>query len=311
MILCVTLNPALDRTLVVPNFASGGVFRSQEYSAVAGGKGINVARAAQILGEQALCAGCLGGFTGQYVAAMVEQMGLASHWTLLQERETRTCVILVDPHTLLTTVVNEPGPMLSATDWESIHQDIHLAAKELSLISFSGSLPPGLPVEGFANLLAELIASGKEVWLDSSGAPLEAASRIKGLAIKINDDEASALTKIPIHSPDDAVNAAGQIMQQTQQTVVITMGKSGAVMLNKEIALQAIAPELTIKSSVGSGDSFFAGLLVAMLRRASWEEALAQASAAGTANCLSIGGGAFTRVEFEEILLQTRILNLS
>ena len=95
MILCVTLNPALDRTLVVRDFAKGGVFRPQENRVAAGGKGINVARAVQILGGQAMCGGFLGGFSGQSLDRMVQKEGLQARWTWLEDRETRTCVILV------------------------------------------------------------------------------------------------------------------------------------------------------------------------------------------------------------------------
>jgi 1-phosphofructokinase family hexose kinase len=307
LILCVTLNPAVDRTLVVRGFANGGVFRPEEAHVAAGGKGINVARAIEILGEKALCAGFLGGFTGQALAKMLEESGIEAAWTWVEKAETRTCAILLDPDTLLTSVINEAGPNLKADDWDLLRRDLLLAAEKFSLVAFAGSLPRGLPYEGFAVLVAELIQAGKQVWVDCSGAALGAVWRVKGLALKINDEEAAALLKRPISSVNDALEAAIAIYQHTEASVIITLGKQGAVLYNQGAAYHAIPPDVIIKSGVGSGDSFLAGLLVALSRKASYEDCLGQATAAGTANALSIGGGSFRLQEFEEILKQVQV----
>ena len=119
-ILCVTPNPAIDRTLIVHNFAKGGVFRPRQYQYDAGGKGINTARVVALLGGQAICAGFLGGYSGQHLAKMLETSGIQSHWTWLDDRETRTCVILIDPVSGLTTVINEPGPQLTEDDYYNL-----------------------------------------------------------------------------------------------------------------------------------------------------------------------------------------------
>jgi 1-phosphofructokinase family hexose kinase len=312
MILCVTPNPALDRTLIVRDFANGGVFRPQECRVDAGGKGLNVARAIKALGGQPMCAGFLGGFSGQSLDSMVREERIPTHWTWLDGRETRTCVILVDPETQLTTVVNEPGPPLVDADWERLRDDLHQAAADASVIAFSGSLPHGSSPEVFASLVADLIRSGKQVWVDTSGTPLTAIARVKGVRIKINDDEAAALVNAPILSPSDALTAARQLHGQTDACVVITLGAQGAVMVDDggNEAWHAIIPSVTIKSGVGGGDSFLSGLLVALVNDAALSTALGHGAAAGTANALSIGGGRFTRLEFEEILRQILVVPL-
>jgi 1-phosphofructokinase family hexose kinase len=312
MILCVTPNPAVDRTLVVRNFAQGGVFRPQDHMAVAGGKGINVARAVQNLGSEAMCAGFLGGFSGQLIASLVEQENLQAYWTWLDGRETRTCVILVDPQTTLTTVVNEPGPMLTAADWAQFQQDVQHITADVSLIAFSGSLPPGISPELFTALVTELIASGKQVWVDTSGQALEAVSHLRGVNIKVNDVEAAALVNMPLEtsSASEVVVVGQRLVEQTQAAVVITRGSQGAVGVDQTGAWQTSLPNVNIKSGVGSGDSFLAGLLVGIENGDSLSNALAQAAAAGTANALSIGGGQFSRSEFEDILAQIQITSL-
>jgi 1-phosphofructokinase family hexose kinase len=310
MILCVTPNPALDRTLVVRGFAEGGVFRPQEYTVDAGGKGVNVARAIHILGGQAVCAGFLGGFTGQSLVETLEGSGIDAHWTWLSERETRTCVILVDPETLLTTVVNEPGPPVTDDDWKRLRDDLTQAATNASLIAFSGSLPQASSPDTFAVLVSVLISMGKPVWVDASGPPLAAVSHIEGVNIKINHDEAAALVGVPVHNPSDALAAAHQICQRTGGCVVITLGADGAVLVDGDQAWRAIIPHMDIKSGVGSGDSFLAGLLSALADRQPYSTALMHGAAAGTANALSIGGGRFTRLEFEDVLRQVQTVRL-
>jgi 1-phosphofructokinase family hexose kinase len=310
MILCVTTNPALDRTLVVKDFAEGGVFRPQEYTVDAGGKGVNVARAIHLLGGQAVCAGFLGGFTGKSLAERLEGSGISARWTWLTQCETRTCVILVDPETRLTTVVNEPGPLVTDDDWKRLRDDLTLAATNASFIAFSGSLPQGSSPQTFAALVSDLISTGKPVWVDASGLPLAAVCGVSGVNIKINDDEAAALVGVPVHNPSDAVAAAHRIRQQTGGCVVITLGAGGAVLVDGVEAWRAIIPLMDIKSGVGSGDSFLAGLLSALADRQSYSTALAHGGAAGTANALSIGGGRFTRLEFEDVLRQVQTVRL-
>lgn len=310
MILSVTLNPALDRTLVVPGFANGGVFRPQANTVAAGGKGLNVARAVQTLGGQTLCAGFLGGFSGQFLDKMVRDEGLQARWTWLEGRETRTCAILVDPDTLLTSVINEPGPLLTREDWTRLHDDLLQAAADVSYVSFAGSLPPGSPMDMFVALITDLIVAGKQVWVDSSGAPLQAISRVSKVAIKINDEEAAALMNQPINTVADAVATARSMIEHTGQHVVITLGKRGAVFVTPHEAWHAIPPDVTIKSGVGSGDSFLAGLLTGLSCGDAPSSALAQAAAAGTANALSIGGGSFTKAEFDDILKQIQVVAL-
>lgn len=310
MILCVTFNPAIDRTMVVRDFAQGGVFRPQHTIVAPGGKGINVARAARALGGDAICAGFLGGFSGRYLESSVALEGIASRWTWLSNRETRTCVILIDPDTGLTSVVNESGPTVDAADWIRFRDDVLEAAGGTGIVSFSGSVPPGTPLAQFERLVRDLIAAGKHVWVDTSGAALKTAASVRGVALKVNEDEATSLTWRPIDSISDAVSVAREIYTDTVQTVVITMGERGAILVDGGKAWHAVPPPVAVKSAVGSGDSFLAGLVLALANGESFGQALAQATAAGAANALSVGGGSFTRSEFDGVLGQIRLTSL-
>ncbi len=168
-VLCVTPNPALDRTLEVPNLRPGAVMRATSERVAAGGKGVNVARALKALGAEARCMGPLGGANGRILADLAAAEGLESAWTWC-EIETRSCLILVDPAAREATVINEVGPRLSAEDWKRVCSDVLGEAARAAAVCFSGSLPPGVPPEGLADLCRSLVESGHAPWVDSSGA---------------------------------------------------------------------------------------------------------------------------------------------
>src|SRR5512132_2155100 len=171
MILCVTPNVAIDRTLSVSGFAAGGVWRAQGAGAAAGGKGLNVARALLGLGQSMCCAGPLGSRTGRQVAALADAEGLPARWTWIGG-ETRTSVIVVGDGGE-TTVINEPGPLLSEHEWVRFIVDVADSASEAAAVCISGSVPPGSPTGGLARLIAAAGgARGRPVWLDTSGAAL-------------------------------------------------------------------------------------------------------------------------------------------
>lgn len=310
MILCITPNPAIDRTLVVHRFAKGSIFRTEETVVVAGGKGINVARTVKVLGGDVTCAGFLAGYAGGFIAASADDEGLAGAWTYLEKRESRSCIILVDPDTDQSTVVNEVGPQLTKADWKQFESDILKESEAAAMICFCGSLPPGSDLTIFADILRQLHAADRMVWVDTSGDALKTATSVKGIAIKVNDEEASELLNQSIVDVDSAAKAAKILHERSSAPVVLTLGANGAIFVDNNSVLHAASPTVDVKNTVGSGDAFFAGLLVALEKRVSATDALRQATAAGTANALSIGMATFTLDKWEQIAhnIQIRIL---
>lgn len=296
MILCITPNPAIDRTLIVPKFQPGEVHRVTDSIVVAGGKGLNVARAIQTLGGEPLCAGFLGGHSGRLLAVLAEREGLRGAWTWI-EGETRTCVIVVDAAG--ATVINESGPRVAADDWQRLLNDV--TATRAEVLCLSGSLPPGSPLDSFAALTRSLRSTGKMVWVDTSGPALTRVLEL-GVSIKVNHSEAGAAAGMDVASMQEAVRAANRMRVRGAVSVVITLGSLGAVMVTDEGEWCVSAPSLKTVSAVGSGDCFLAGLVVALATGQSAYQALRWAVASGTANAISAGGGRFTRVEFEEVL---------
>lgn len=312
MIVCVTPNAAIDRSLVVPDYWSGGVFRPVEQVVAAGGKGINVARVIRLMGGEPVCAGFLGGFNGNYVADLVRAEGLNSRWTFLAARETRTCVILLDPAAQKTTVVNERGPEVEARDWDKLCADVGHLLPEASHACFCGSLPPGTTQAIFQEVLAKLLEKGKPIWADTSGIGLRAAAEMPGVHLKVNHEEAGALLDRSIDVQDlHAVTDALQTLHQRQgNTIIITMGAHGAALWSAEGCWHVLPPAIAVRSAVGSGDSFFGAFLAAVEQGEPPMQALQRAAAAGAANALTVGGGHFSLDDFAAILAQTQITTL-
>ncbi len=301
MILCVTPNPAVDRTLIVPQLNPGQVHRTTRTLVAAGGKGLNVARASRILGGDPLCMGFLGGHSGRLVAELAEREGLRSAWTWTGA-ETRTCVIVVDEHAGDATVFNENGPRVSAADWAALSAEVRRESASAEIVCLSGSLPPGSPMASFAGLLSELCAAGKQVWVDTGSAALSTALSVAGLNLKVNAHEAGAILNQDVESAEAAFSVARALQARGANRVVITLGQAGAILVMSEGMWHAQSPAIQAVSSVGSGDAFLAGFVVALAKKQPSSEALRWAVAAGAANALSAGGGQFSAGDFNSLL---------
>lgn len=311
MFICVTPNPAIDRTLVVPDFPNHPVSRTVQTVVAAGGKGINVARALRVFGVDAINCGLLGGYTGRYLEKLAQDDGLHSRWTWIKgEGETRTCVIVAEAATGQTWVVNESGPTVTAADWEQLTADLIAASGEGAVIAISGSLPPGSPVGVLAGVVNTLSRAGRRVCVDTSGTPLNEVMRLPAITIKINDDELRTAAGLDVRTPQEIANTIRQLQRTHDNRIVVTMGEQGAVLVDVEAAWWAKPPRLEIKSAVGSGDSFLAGLLAAEYVDHAVDVSLRQAAAAGAANALSVGGARFTLEEFQSVFEATTMIQL-
>jgi len=300
-VLCLTPNPALDRTLTVSGLRLGTVARAPSARVAAGGKGVNVARALAALGTEALCMGPIGGASGRILADLAASEDLDAAWTWC-EVETRSCIILVDPAARRTTVINEAGPPLQPIDWNRVSAEVLARAPEARAVCLSGSLPPGVAADGLAELCRSLVESGQAPWVDSSGAALAAALSVAGVRLKINREEAEELLGRPLRGVAACADAAQRLLARGMSAVVLTLGDEGAVFAEAEGCWRAASPPLETASAVASGDSFLAGLVAALAAGREVPEALRWGVAAGAANALAEGGARFTRAQFDSIL---------
>lgn len=324
MIICVTPNVAVDRTYIVPTVKLGTVLRSKQTLVTAGGKGLNVARAVTVLGERALVLGILGGRSGDLVVDLTAKEELPARWTW-SAAETRNCAILAGEDGSPTTVINDRGGQLSVAEWLQFVHDVAEAVagklppameteghgergtqtgETVSAVCICGSLPPGAPTHAPSDLVEAVLATGTPVWVDTGGAALVRALEAKPTGIKINDEEAGGLLGRTLTYLDDVYDAAHAIRRMGAEHVIITLGTRGAVLVGPGGELHLRAPVVHAVSTMGSGDAFLGGWLVAQARKKSTQVALQWATAAGAANALIPGGGLFARADFEELLAQ-------
>jgi len=305
MILCITPNPAIDRTILVPDLILGNVHRAQQTIVAAGGKGLNVARTIRTLGGEPLCMGLAGGHAGRLLAELAQNEGLNSFWTWTAS-ETRTCTILV-PQNGDATVINEPGLPDSKSDWEQLQQDVSKHISSSQLICISGSFPPNSSADDLYGLLSIMVEAGKQVWVDTSRAALDAVLDYPSVGVKVNDHEIGKSLGFEVNDIESAKRALMMLIGRGLTACVITLGAAGALLATQEGRWQAHAPRVRVISTVGSGDAFLGGLVNALDGGKDWPASLSDAVAAGTANALSAGGGRFVFEEFKDICEQIKI----
>jgi len=303
MILCLTPNPAIDRTIYVDSLTPGEVHRAEKTLAAAGGKGLNVARTILALGGAPLCMGLVGGQVGNLLAELAEREGLSAHWTRTKN-QTRTCIILVE-RGRDATVVNERGAEVSADECQTFLRDVWMQGKRAQLVCVSGSLPPGFSLDDFSSMLQGLVAQGKSVWVDTSGAALKIALDVRGLNIKVNAKELGETLGFEISNMEQAANAGRQLLRRGISSIAVTLGKDGAILVVDSGVWFARPPTIEVVSSVGSGDAFLGGLAFALEQGHPPKVALQYGVAAGAANALHFEGGVVKQREFEVLCDKT------
>src|SRR5215210_4220950 len=182
MILTVTLNAAIDRTIAVPNFRQGRRHRSVEASTMAGGKGVNVARALKLLGRPVIATGLAGGPTGARLMERLAEESILTDFTWISG-DSRTNLAVIDPTSGEQTEINERGPDVTATELERFLEKLLYLAGGARICVIAGSLPPSVPAAFAARMVAELKELGVETVLDTEGEPLVAALRAGPAAV--------------------------------------------------------------------------------------------------------------------------------
>ncbi|MGA0541820.1 1-phosphofructokinase family hexose kinase [Neotabrizicola sp. VNH66] len=283
-ILTLTLNPALDMATEVAEIIPGHKLRCGEPLLDPGGGGLNVSRAIRALGGESLALVALGGLSGDRLAGLIRQAGV-TFLSILGPGETRTSLSVRETATGRQYRFMLPGPIWGKAERERVFTLLRATARPGGFSVISGSQPPGMPV-GFASELAEAMPDSRTI-LDTSGKPLvEAVKRpVPGLEIlRMDGEEAESLTGDPLTSREETADFAQSLVRQgVARKVVVARGADGNVLATADRRIFARAPQVAVKSAVGAGDSFVAGLVLALARGQSDDEALALAGAAAAA----------------------------
>ena len=307
MFLCINANAAIDKTLIVPGFTLDRIQRPERVVLLAGGKGINVARGLQTLGETAVVSGWAGGFAGQFIAAGLADEGIHAEFCWC-EFKSRTCLSIIDPQGDTLTELYENGEAVPAPKIDELKTIFARLVTGAEFVTLSGSLSPGVPMDFYADLLQMAHAAGVPAALDCSGPALrQGLERGLPALIKPNRAEFQTLAAGPLRGLAEFSAAARQIAARYNTLVVLSLGAEGALAVQSGQAWHARPPHIQAASAVGSGDTLLAGVVQGLARGAPLPDALRQGVAAGTANALTVGAGRFTRQAYEHVLADVKI----
>ncbi len=295
MIVTVTLNAAVDRTLTVPNFQRGQRHRASAGVTLAGGKGINVARALKALGVPVVATGLVGGATGSRIVEELTQEAILNDFVHI-EGESRTSTAVVDPTGGTYTEINEWGPAVKPEELETLLEKLRYLTQDAEFVVFAGSLPRDVDPGFYGEAARELSRRHVPTVLDTEGEPLRLAVEAEPFLVSPNQAEAESLVGQEFHDDEDFRLALDGIADMGARNVLITTEQGALALLREDREtrrLRADAPRVDPVSTVGSGDVLLAAFLAARHAGRSNEESLRSAVAAGAASTLEVGAGRF------------------
>jgi 1-phosphofructokinase family hexose kinase len=295
MIITVTLNAAIDKTLAVPNFRLGRRHRAVEQAAMAGGKGVNVARALKALGQPVIATGVAGGHTGTRIIEQLTEDAILNDFVRIHG-ESRTSTAVVDPTTGEQTEINERGPDVAEAELELFVDKLLYLAKGAGVVVFSGSLPRGVPDELYARLIAELRKTGVTTVLDSEGEALRHDTRAEPTVVTPNQDEAEELVGHEFADDDDMPAALAEMVEMGAHEALLTL-PTGCVALvgddpERRLYRASVDPGVVdARSRVGSGDAFLAGYVASRYEGRAPADCVRLAVACGAESVQHFGAG--------------------
>lgn len=288
MILTLTLNPAVDHTVVVDRLRIGDVNRFRQPQLDPAGKGINASRMAHRLGWPTIAFGFLAGEIGLIVEKALDSEGIQRHFVRVGG-QTRINTTVVEAATGNATGFYGPGPTVDPKHLETLEGLLRFWLPASRVLVLAGSLPPGVPEDTYATFVRLARTFGVKTILDAAGAPLRLGVDAGPDLIKPNVAEAEGL--LGRRLPDLAAVVAGarEIAARGVGAVVISMGGEGAVCVQGTRAWRAIPPRIEPRSTVGSGDSLVAGMAIALARGDDLADGLRLGTAAGAATAMTPG----------------------
>ena len=290
MIVTLTPNPSVDRTVEVDELIRGAVLRATSAHVDPGGKGVNVARALAANGRKAAAVLPCGGSEGTQLIALLEPEGISAVPVAIRG-SVRANISVTEPDGTVTKL-NEPGPELSPDEVAAlVAATVEAARAGAAWVVCSGSLPRGVPQRFYADLVPALRATGARVVVDTSGPALTAALPARPDLIKPNREELAEEAGQPVRTLGDALRAAMVLRERGAGTVLASLGADGALLVEETGAYSGEAPVETVRGAVGAGDATLAGFLAG---GGAGPEALAEALAWGAA-AVSLPGSRMPR----------------
>jgi 1-phosphofructokinase/tagatose 6-phosphate kinase len=299
VIVTVTLNAALDRSLTVPTLQLGQRHRASDVLTLAGGKGINVARALKRLDVPVVATGLAGGRTGTRIVEELTGEAILNDFVRIRD-ESRTSTLVVDPTSGTQTEINEWGPKVTEAELGTLMDKLRYLSRGADAVVFAGSLPRGVSATFYADAARELARRGVRVALDAEGEPLRLGVDAEPWLVAPNQHEAEQLVGQELNDEDDFAMALDAIAELGARNVLLTVESGCFARVREERRVKryrAVVPRLEPVSDVGAGDAFLAQWLTGILDSTSAEDALRHAVATGAASVLDVGAGRFDPAE--------------
>ncbi|HOJ80980.1 MAG TPA: 1-phosphofructokinase [Clostridiales bacterium] len=289
MIYTVTLNPAVDKTVVINDFKVDSVNRVSSLRTDAGGKGINVSKVIKSLGGRSKAMGILGGSAGRYVKKYLDDMGIDNDFVFISG-ETRTNLKVIDGKNGTNTDINEPGPNVSECELELLKDKLLDQVANGSIVVFSGSVPENVDKDIYFRWIDAVKQKGAAAILDADGELLKKGIEAGPYLVKPNIYELGRLFGTDIKDIGKAVKYAETLIRDfAVGMVAVSMGKDGALFVDKSRVALVHALKVNVQSTVGAGDSMVAALAYSIGKGMDYESMVRLAAASASANVMTSG----------------------
>jgi len=309
MIYTLTLNPAIDRELTVTAVEFDAVLPAIKAQVDIGGKGFNVSRLLKSMGMSSTALGFVGGRTGERLRHGLQDLNIDTDFVPISG-ETRTNISIVTEKHDHYIKVNEKGPMVDESKQRELLDKIASVAGPGDWWVLAGSLPPGVPDSFYADIIHVLNEHQAIPILDTTGESLRLGCEAKPFLVKPNVDEIHNLTKLPVDTIDQIMDAAAHLRKMGTQNIVISLGKKGALLQTESENWLVHSPKIREKNPIGAGDSMVGGLVWALSQGYSLKEALGWGAASGAASASMSGTEVGSRALIEELFQQIRYESL-
>jgi 1-phosphofructokinase family hexose kinase len=293
VIVSVAANPSIDKLFAIARLVPGGIHRPSEFLQVAGGKGLNVARAVTCLGAAARGVALVGGHAGAWIEEALAEEGIDATFAR-GSHETRSCLSVAAEDRGGLTEFYEDGPPVEPAAWEGLEVLVENAVSGAGWLTLSGSIPAGAPQNGYARLIERARSVGVRVAVDTRGAFLRAAIDARPDVVKVNAAEAGELLGREVATTEECVRAAREMRERLgdgRSAAIVTRGGDGAVAVDDEEGAVVATLDARGRFPVGSGDAFLAGLVLTLESGDDLASALPTALGAGAANAEVPGAG--------------------
>lgn len=308
MVITVTLNPALDKTLYIDRFITGQVNRVSKMRTDIGGKGINVSRVLKNFGIDSICTGFLGRNLKGYFIKELENRKINTDFINISG-DTRVNTKVVDTVLNTHTDINEMGPEITENELKQFIENFSYMCGPGDIAVLSGGVSPSVPVDIYKKLINIAKKKGALTILDADGELLKEGLEAKPNFIKPNEFEFKELAGITETTVEAIEEGAFRLVKDGIQNVMISLGERGAIYVTEGGSYHINAPEVTVKSTVGAGDSAVAALIYGIINKFTPDEILKYSVASGSAAVSLEGTEACTLEQVKEIL-HNKMMNI-